>query len=107
MNTIQVRVPKAIEQLVEGEQERLLRVALRMAAKARAKELTQAEREALSNVRRMEKKYGVAFKAFEKKLGTMNTVQAHEDYNDWFFWMNVLERVQNARTAMEKLASAT
>lgn len=107
MNTIQVRVPKAIEQLVEGEQDRLLRVALRMAAKTRAKELTQAQREASANVRRLEKKYGTTFNAFEKKLGAMNTAQAHEDYNDWFFWLNVLERVENARNAMEKLASAT
>ncbi|OQY94637.1 MAG: hypothetical protein B6D41_06920 [Chloroflexi bacterium UTCFX4] len=107
MNTIQVRVPKAIEQLVEGEQDRLLRVALRMAAKTRAKELTQAQREASANVRRLEKKYGMTFNAFEKKLGAMNTAQAHEAYNDWFFWLNVLERVENARNAMEKLASAT
>ncbi|TAH53053.1 MAG: hypothetical protein EYC68_05180 [Chloroflexota bacterium] len=107
MNTIQVRVPKAIEQLVEGEQDRLLRVALRMAAKTRAKELTQAQREASANVRRLEKKYGMTFNAFEKKLGAMNTAQAHEDYNDWFFWLNVLERVQNARAAMAKLASTT
>lgn len=105
MNTIQVRVPKAIGQLVEGEQDRLLRVALRMAVKTRAKELMQAQREATANVRRMEKKYGMPFNAFEKKLGAMNTAQAHEDYNDWFFWVNVLDRVENARNAMEKLAS--
>jgi len=107
MNTIQVRVPKAIEQLVEGEQDRLLRVALRMAAKTRAKELTRAQREASAKVRRLERKYGMTFNAFEKKFGAMNTAQAHEDYNDWFFWVNVLERVQSARAAMAKLALTT
>ncbi len=55
MNTIQIRVPKSIEQLVDGEQDRLVRVGLRVAAKARAKELAQAEREALSHIRRLEK----------------------------------------------------
>lgn len=104
MNTIQVRVPKSIEQLVEGEQDRLLRVGLRVAAKTRAKELAQAEREATLQVRRLEKKYGITFKAFEKKLAVINTVQAHEDYNDWFFWKTVLERVEKATGAMKKLA---
>lgn len=107
MNTIQVRVPKAIEHLVQGEQDRLLRVALRVAAKTRAKELAQAKREASLNLRRLERKYGTTFKAFEKSLGDINTVQAHEDYNDWFFWLSVFERTEKADTAMKKLASAS
>lgn len=106
MNTIQVRVPKAIEHLVQGEQDRLLRVALRVAAKTRAKELTLAKREASLNLRRFERKYGTTFKDFEKNLRAINTLQAHEDYNDWFFWLSVLERTEKAHAAMEKLATA-
>lgn len=105
MTTIQVRVPKAIEQLVGGEQDRLLRVGLRVAAKKRAQELAQSKREALSHVRQLERKYGVTFKTFEKRLEKQDTLQAHEDYNEWFFWMSVLARVKQAQAAMDKLRS--
>jgi hypothetical protein len=58
-------------------------------------ELEKAHREALANIRRYERKYGVPFAEFErKKLRTLDTVQAHEDYNDWFFWVNVAARTK-------------
>lgn len=107
MTTIQVRVPKAIEQLVEGEQDRLLRVGLRVAAKKRAQELAQSKREALLHVRQMERKYGVTFRTFEKKMDKEAALQLHEDYNEWYFWMSVLARVKQAQSAMDKLQSAT
>mgnify|MGYP001442220405 CR=1 FL=1 len=107
MEQIQLRVPKSIELLVGDERDRLLRSALRVAAKQRTRELNKERREALSQSRRLERKYGVSFAGFErKKLGVLDTVQAHEDYNDWFFWTCVLERadrVINTFKAMESV----
>ena len=104
MTQMQLRVPKAIEKLVGNQQNRLLRPALRMAAKQRTRELEKECREALTNIRRYERKYDATLSQFErKKMRTLGTVQAHEDYNDWFFWTCVRERAQQAIAAMKKM----
>lgn len=106
MNSIQVRVPKAIEQLMDGEQDRLLRSALRIAAKTRVKELTQERREAVTHIRRLERKYNATWTQFEKQLPRTNAIDVHKDYNTWFFWTGVLERANKAQSALKKLAAA-
>ncbi len=104
MEQIELRIPKAIETLVGDERDRLLRSALRVAAKQRARELAKERREAATHIHRFERKYGVSLGEFErKKLRRLDTVQAHEDYTDWFFWTRVLERADRAANALDKM----
>ena len=104
MTRIELRVPKAIEKLVGDDRDRLLRTALRVAAKQRARELAAERREALTHIRRYERKHQLSLAEFErKKLGALDTAQAHEEYNDWFFWTRVLDRAEKASNALAKL----
>ena len=104
MEQIELRIPKSIELLVADERDRLLRSALRVAAKQRAREHAQARREATTHIRRFERKYGVTFGEFERrKLKTLDTTKAHQDYDDWFFWTRVLERANRAVDALKKM----
>lgn len=104
MEQIALRVPKAIGMLASDERDRLLRTALRVAAKQRARELEKERHEALTHIRRYERKYGLPLTPFErKKLRSLDSVQAHEDYNDWFFWTRVLERADKAFDALAKM----
>ena len=104
MTQIELRVPKAIEKLVGDERDRLLRSALRVAAKQRARELEKERREASTHIRRYERRYGVPLTTFErKKLRSLDSIQAHEDYYDWFFWTRVLERAEQAFDAIKKM----
>ena len=48
--------------------------------------------ESEEQVRHFEENYGVSLDHFEKNLGDSETYQAHEDYNDWFYWREVLDR---------------
>jgi len=106
VETVQVRVPKAIHALLQPERQRLLHHALRIAAKYRARELEQDCKDARAHIRRLEKKYRATFSQFErKKLRRLNTVQAHEDYNDWFFWTKLLERAERELRALSKMES--
>ena len=107
MKSVEIHVPNAIAYLTSGEQDRLLRTALRAAAKQRARELSKEQREAMTHIRRYERRYGLTFAQFErKKLRTLNTLQAHEDYNDWFFWTTVFDRAEKARDAVRKMEAA-
>lgn len=104
MEQIELRIPKAIETLVGDERDRLLRSALRVAAKQRARELTKERREAVAHIHRFERRYGVSLDEFErKKLRRLDTVRAHEDYTDWFFWTRVLERADRAVDALKEM----
>ena len=104
MGEIEVRVPKWMELLVGEERDNLLRTALRFAAKQRARELEKERREALTRVHRYERKYGVPLAKFERgPLRKLDTAQAHEDYNDWFFWTGVLERAEQAAGVLKKM----
>ncbi len=104
MTQMQLRVPKVIEILLGDERDRLLRAALRVAAKQRARELEKEQREAQTQIRRFERKYGATIAKFErKKLRTLDTVQAHEDYNDWFFWTNVSKRARQSLDALKEM----
>lgn len=106
MGQIELRVPRSMEMLASEERDRLLRTALRLAAKQRVRELEKERREALTHIHRYERRYGVTFSEFErKKLPKLNTLQAHEDYNDWFFWTGVLERVERALGAFRKMGT--
>ncbi|MBN1886810.1 MAG: hypothetical protein JW850_02430 [Thermoflexales bacterium] len=104
MGQIKLNVPRSIEMLTDDERDRLLRSALRLAAKRRARELAKERREALTRIRRHEHKYGMSFAEFERnKLPVLDTLQAHEDYNDWFFWTSVLARAEQAVDVLEKM----
>ena len=104
MGLIELHVPQAIVTLVGDERDRLLRVALRVAAKQRVRELKKERREAVSHIRRLERKYGATLVEFERKqLGALNTAQAHEDYNEWFFWASVLARADKAQDALAQM----
>lgn len=106
MGQIELRVPKSIETLVSGDQDRLLRAALRLAAKQRVRELEKERRQALTHIRRYERKYGARFAQFERKgMSKLDTVQAHEDYNDWYFWTSVLERAEKASKVIKRLGT--
>ena len=106
MEQIELRIPKSIESLVSAERDRLLRSALRIAAKQRTRELAKERREAVSHIHRLERKYGVSFNEFKrKKFRGLDTVQAHEDHNDWLFWTRVLERADHATDALKKMES--
>jgi hypothetical protein len=104
MQQIELSVPKAIEILVDDERERLLRTALRIAARQRAHELVKERREALTHIHRYERKYSASFATFERrKLRALSSTQAHEDYNDWFFWTQVLLHADTASNVLKKM----
>ena len=51
-------------------------------------ELTEAKRQ----LRRFETRYGLPLARFETEiLVTQDSIQAHEDYNDWFYWQAVAD----------------
>jgi hypothetical protein len=48
--------------------------------------------EAMKQVRRFETRYGLSLARFEAEiLPNQDSVQVHEDYNDWFYWQAMVD----------------
>ena len=88
-------VPSALAELPQIEQERLVRAGLYEAVRARRIQVESSVAAAQKEVSRLEQKYGVSFSAFESEiLPDATSQQAHEYYNDWYFWTESLVEQQ-------------
>jgi hypothetical protein len=91
MMQMTVNIPKALAALSPAEREGLIREGLYEAVQTRIRQIKAEITESEEQVRHFEEKYGVSLEQFEKNLGNSDTYQAHEDYNDWFYWHKVLD----------------
>ncbi len=84
-------IPAVLAELPQIEQERLLRAGLYEAVHARIAQVETAIAATQKEVSRLEEQYGVSLSAFESEiLPDATSQQAHEDYNDWYFWTESL-----------------
>jgi broad specificity phosphatase PhoE len=100
MEEIRVTVPDGFADLIADET--IERGALRSLAKKRLAELEADREEAERHVGEFEDEYGMDFEEFEGEFEDDATKEAHEDYNEWYFWRETrerttkrIERVQN------------
>ena len=90
MMQITVKVPEALGKLPVQEQNILIQAGLWNAASARIQQLQGEIKPAQEAIHQFEMKYGVTLDRFENELlPELDTIQAHEDYNDWFYWVQV------------------
>ena len=67
-----------------------MRAGLYEAGRARIRQLETEVAEAEAEIQRFEFRYGMPFAQFEAEVVPVcDTLQAHEDYNDWFFWQGI------------------
>jgi hypothetical protein len=60
-------------------------------------------REAKKHIQQFEAQYGMSLSELERQgLPENASVEAHEDYNRWFFWQSVLDRQEkNSEAVMQ------
>ena len=90
-----VDLPDILTELPESERDSLIRAGLHLAIRARIQEIQSDIQEAIAQIQRYETQYGCSLQQFEEDvLPELNTLKAHEDYNDWFFWQSVYNEKQ-------------
>lgn len=95
MTQMVLELPRFLSDLPTSERELLLRTSLREAARVRVEQLRADYAEAEEKVKVFEARYGMSLTSFEAAgLPGLNTLQQHEDYNDWFYWASVLAEKQ-------------
>lgn len=95
MSQLTFDIPGVLAELPPIEQERLLRAGLYEAVRARITQVERVIAAAQKEVMRLEEQYGVSLPTFESEiLPDATSQQAHEDYNDWYFWTESLMEQQ-------------
>lgn len=103
MMQMNVNIPKVLAALSPADRDDLIREGLYEAVQARIRRIKADIAESEGHVRHFEEKYGVSFEQFEAKLlADLDTHEAHEDYNDWFFWTEVLSKNQQLLSEIQK-----
>jgi hypothetical protein len=103
MMQMNVNIPKVLAVLSPADRDDLIREGLYEAVQARIRRIKADIVESESHVHHFEEKYGVSFDQFEAKtLADLDTHEAHEDYNDWFFWTEVLSKNQHLLDEIQK-----
>lgn len=99
-----LRVPQTLIQLPEPERGKLIRAGLQEAARARIHQLQADIAASKEELARFEARYGMPFSRFEEELLIQqDSLQIHEDYNDWFYWQSVLEEKQRLLADLQAL----
>jgi hypothetical protein len=107
--TLQVtlELPEPWGLLTEQERSRLLRAGVYEATRARVRQLQAEIAECEQNIRRFEELYGLPIQRFEtERLLALDTWQAHEDYNDWFYWQSVLDEKKSLLAGVQQIKPA-
>jgi len=96
-------IPAVLAELPQIEQERLVRAGLYEAVRARIAQVETEVAAAQRKVGRLEDRYGVSFAEFESEiLPDATSQQAHEDYNDWYFWTESLREQHKLLTYLRE-----
>jgi len=107
MLQVTLELPDSLLKLPERERSGLIRAGVYEASRARVRQLQAEIAECELEVRRFEKRYGMPFQRFEDELlPTLDTLQAHEDYNDWFYWQSVLNDKKDLLAGVTQIEAA-
>ena len=103
MTQLTLDIPRGLTGLPPTERNSLIQEGLYEAIRARIPRIHAEIRESQQHIRQYETKYNVFLQQFEAELlVNLDTPEAHADYNDWFFWSEVLSRSQRLLAELEK-----
>jgi hypothetical protein len=107
MTQVTITMPSPLANLPIAEQDSLLRAGLFEAMRARMRQLVSEIEESQKHIQYYEAKYGNSLAQFEsEQLPELDTLQAHEDYTDWFFWNETWRQHQQVLDELQKVGDS-
>lgn len=97
MTRLEIVVPDIVAKLPPEERNILFSRAVATCIDERVQEIRLDLERIRGEIEKFENKYGMSFDEFERKMPKGTEPQVHEDYVEWFFWVQVYrERSNNA-----------
>ena len=107
MGEITLDIPDVLSGLPKKEQALLMGRALRRAVEDRVVQVEEEIREGQEYLDHYKDKYDLSFEEYEKKINDLEFVGVdyQEDYNDWYFWTECVQRAQQVLTSLRQFLS--
>lgn len=107
MGEIILDIPDVLSGLPKKEQALLMGRALRRAVEDRVVQVEEEIREGQEYLDHYKDKYGLSFEEYEKKINDLEFVGVdyQEDYNDWYFWTECVQRAQQVLNTLRQFLS--
>lgn len=107
MSEITLNVPDVLSGLPKKEQELLMSRALRSAVEDRVVQVEEEIKEGQNYSEQYKKKYGLSFEEYEERINNLELVGVdyQEDYNDWYFWTECVQRAQKVLEDLHQFLS--
>ncbi len=94
MTKLEIVVPDVVAKLPKEERNILFSRAVAICVDERVQEIRLDLERIRREIERFEKKYRMPFDEFEQKMPKGTEPQVHEDYVEWFFWVQVYQEKQ-------------
>ena len=103
MTEITIEIPDSLSKVLPVLKKPFLLRVMRNLAKTRIEENKQQLEEAQKNIRDFESRYQTTFEAFKANFPPDVDVQAHEDFVEWSFWVDVRDKLNDEIKTFKKL----
>ncbi len=103
MNTITIEIPEILSEFDESTRQELVLGALRKVTKEKLQDEISQKEEAFEQVQKFKIKYGCDFTEFEHNLPPDANYQLHEDWIQWSFWEDVLQKLEKSLRIYNRL----
>ncbi|MBM3243063.1 hypothetical protein FJZ31_42940 [Candidatus Poribacteria bacterium] len=94
MTRLEIIVPDIVANLPPGERNILFSRAVAVCIDERIQEIRLDLERIRREIEKFENKYGMPFDEFEQTMPKGAEPQVHEDYVEWFFWVQVYREKQ-------------
>jgi len=106
MARVTVNLPDYVAEMPEQERDLLIRAGLYEAMHARRQQLAHELAEAEAKVHEFERKYNRSLTQFEADvLPDVADLDTHNDYNDWFYFNEIVARLSSALAGLDDAAT--
>ncbi|MBC8184065.1 hypothetical protein H8E88_23485 [candidate division KSB1 bacterium] len=103
MTEITIEIPDKLNKIVPVLKKPFLLRTIRNLAKTKIEEDKQQLKEAEKYIRDFETRYNKTFDEFKEKFSNEADVQAHEDFVEWSFWIDVQNKLKEEINEFKKL----
>jgi hypothetical protein len=103
MTEISIEIPDSLHKILPVLKKPFLLRVVRNIAKNKIKENKQHLEDAQEHIRIFEQRYKKSFGEFKENFPADADVQAHEDFVEWSYWVEVETKINNENKEFEKL----
>jgi len=103
MTEIKIEIPESLNKIIPSIKKPFLLRVIRNLARTKIEENKQQIEEAQRHIQDFENRYKTTFESFKENFPGDANVQAHEDFVEWSFWVDIRDKFNEEINTFKKL----